>query len=236
MIGQGPSTNRADVPISRDTSLGIELLPREEPVGNAKVFERSKFYPSQSAETSLKDSLELNPSTVLDPRHTTTSLSTNQVIQFASAVDLKGTFASYGLLEDLLVLSKGLGAHGFPGGRAEGHHIPVPLAFGVIVSQSQSGYSLPTVTGLTFTSGSDAVTDLCRSSVDIPSSYHERAIVHAVDLEDVPLAVIADQERARRLKEKKKVAEPYKMSGEAKPNLIPKGSIDAAVTALGKCF
>ena len=44
MIGQGPSTIPVFVPMFREISLSIELPPREELVGNAKVCQRSKYY------------------------------------------------------------------------------------------------------------------------------------------------------------------------------------------------
>ena len=79
---------------------------------------------------------------------------------------------------------------------------------------------------MTVTSGSDSVTDLHRSSADVPSNCHELAIVKAVDLGDVALAMVADHGKVRRVKGKKKVAEPYKMLPEERPNPILKGNID----------
>ena len=54
---------------------------------------------------------------------------------------------------------------------------------------------MPTISGITVNSGSDAVTNLSCSSGDVPSSFQERAFVDAVDLEDDPLAMIADQKK-----------------------------------------
>ena len=170
MIGQGPSTNRANVPIFAETPLGVELPPREELAGNANVYHRSKYYPSQSAKTLLKDFFELNPPTVLDPGHTTPSLSADQMIHFACAVSLEVAFASNGLLEGLLVRSRGLGALGSRGGPGRS---PYPSAVGSFLGDSvasQSHYSLQTVTGMTAASGSGAVTDLpvCRCTELLP--------------------------------------------------------------------
>ena len=168
---------------------------------------------------------ELNPPTVLDPGHTTTILTANQTLQFARPVSLEVTLVSQGLSEDLLFRSRRLGApgsRGLPGS-------PFPVAIGFFLGDSiasQSRFSLSTVTGMTVTSGSGAVTDLRSSSVDVRSSCHERAFVDAVDLEDVQQAVIADQEKVARVKGKKKVAEPYKMSYEGRPNPFPKCKID----------
>ena len=80
---------------------------RAELVGNASVCQRSKYYLSQSANTLLKDFFDLTPPTVLDPSHTLTNFGAEQIVQFARAVGLEVTLASYGLPEDLLLRSSG---------------------------------------------------------------------------------------------------------------------------------
>ena len=97
---------------------GIDMLPSEELNAAEKFSQRLRYYPSESAKTLLKDFFRLNPPTVLDPGHTTTSLSTDQMILFARAVSPEVTLAPYGLLEDLLVWSHGIsavGSRGLPG-------------------------------------------------------------------------------------------------------------------------
>ena len=79
---------------------------------------------------------------------------------------------------------------------------------------------------MTFSSGSDAVTNFCCSSVGVTNGCHERAIVDAVCPEDVPLAYFAEQERVKRMKKKKKVVAPYKMSREGRTNPNIKSNID----------
>ena len=77
------------------------------------------YYTSQSAKTFLREFFELKPPAHLDPADQTTSLKSSKVIQFAQAVRLEVTVASYGLLEDSL-LSAGVGNHvggGSVGGR-----------------------------------------------------------------------------------------------------------------------
>ena len=54
----------------------------------------------------MTDSFELNPPTHLDPRHPTTSFSADQMIQFARAVGLEVSVASYGMLGDLLLKAR----------------------------------------------------------------------------------------------------------------------------------
>ena len=109
-IGQGLSMSHSKVPLFGETSVGYELPPREKLTAREDFPARSKFYTSQSAKTLLEDFFELNPSIVLVPGHTTTSLSANQLIQFARAVVLEVTLASYGLFEDLVVRSMGVAA------------------------------------------------------------------------------------------------------------------------------
>ena len=83
----------------------VESIVEEERVG----AEKSRYYPSQSAKSLLKDFFELNPPTHLDPSHLTTSFSADQMIQFARAVGLEASLASDGMLEDLLRKARGGG-------------------------------------------------------------------------------------------------------------------------------
>ena len=74
--------------------------------------ERTRYYPSQSAKSLPKECFEMNPPNHLDPSHPTTSFSADQMIQFARAVGLEVSLASYSLLEDLLLKARGgSGAH-----------------------------------------------------------------------------------------------------------------------------
>ena len=84
---------------------GLVRVPPVESILEQEVFSRGKdrCYPSQSAKSSWKDFFELNPPTHLDLSHLTTSISADQVIQFARAVGLEVSLASYGMLEDLLL-------------------------------------------------------------------------------------------------------------------------------------
>ena len=110
---------------------------------------RTSYYPSQSAKSLLKDCFEMNPPTHLDPSHPTTSFSVDQMIQFARAVGLEVSLASYSMLEDLLLKARGgSGAHPmmsrYPAGKS-----PFPSvagsSFGDSVA-SRSAYSLPIIT------------------------------------------------------------------------------------------
>ena len=63
---------------------------------------RSNYYPSQSARTLLKECLADNPPVQLDPHQQLTGMSSDQMIQFAGAVGLEVSSATFGMLEDVL--------------------------------------------------------------------------------------------------------------------------------------
>ena len=67
---------------------------------------RTKYYPCQSAKTLLKDISELNPLAHLDHSHPTTSFRADQMIQLARALGFEVSFASYSMLEDLLLMER----------------------------------------------------------------------------------------------------------------------------------
>ena len=86
----------------------VRLLPVDEMFGQeAAPKEKTRYYPSQSAKRLLKDCFEMNPPTHLDPNHPTTSFSADQLIQFARAVGLEVSLASYSMPEDLLLKAGG---------------------------------------------------------------------------------------------------------------------------------
>ena len=55
----------------------VEMLGQE-----VAAKERTRYHPSQSAESLLQECFEINPPTHLDPSHPTTSFSADQMIQF----------------------------------------------------------------------------------------------------------------------------------------------------------
>ena len=73
---------------------------------------RAKDYPSQSTKSILKEFFEHNFPTHLDATHQTTSFSADQMIQFAKAVGLQVSLASFGMLEDLLLKANLIGGGG----------------------------------------------------------------------------------------------------------------------------
>ena len=64
---------------------------------------RSKYYPSESARTLLKECFADNPPVQLDPHQQLIGLSSDQMIQFARAVGLEVSLATFGMLEDVLL-------------------------------------------------------------------------------------------------------------------------------------
>ena len=63
---------------------------------------RSKYYPSESARTLLKECIADNPPVQLDPHQQVIGMSSDQMIQFARAVGLEVSLATFGMLEDVL--------------------------------------------------------------------------------------------------------------------------------------
>ena len=65
---------------------------------------RSKYYPSESARTLLKECFADNPPVQLDPHQQLIGgMSSDQMIQFARAVGLEVSLATFGMLEDVLL-------------------------------------------------------------------------------------------------------------------------------------
>ena len=130
---------------------GMVRVPRVESIVEEKRVggEKSRYYPSQSAKSVLKDFFELNPPTHLGPSHPTNSFSADQMIQFARAVGLEVSLASYGMLEDLLLKTRVGGGDQPVGWRFSIGKSPFPSVAGSswgdsIVSRTY--FSLPTVT------------------------------------------------------------------------------------------
>ena len=90
---QGASAGGVSVPLLGGTLLGrFELTPRKGLVAKKKLSQGSRYYTSHSTKTMSKISFDVNLPSVLNPSHITTSLSSNQKIQFARAVSLEVTW------------------------------------------------------------------------------------------------------------------------------------------------
>ena len=148
----------------------VRVPPVDEMLGrDFSAKERTKYYPSQSAKSLLKDCFELNPPTYLDPSHPTTSFSADQMIQFARAVGLEVSLASYSMLEDLLLKSRRGGGDCAGTSRCSAGKSPFPSVAGSSVGDSvasRSFYSLPTITEVdvaVMTRGGEVVEEPCSS-------------------------------------------------------------------------
>ena len=64
---------------------------------------RSKYYPSDSARTLLKESFADKPPVQWDPHQQLPGMSSDQMIQFARAIGLEVLSATFGMLEDVLL-------------------------------------------------------------------------------------------------------------------------------------
>ena len=59
---------------------------------------RSKDYPTDSARTPSKECFADNPPIQLDPHQQLTGMSSNQIVQFARAIGLEASLATFGML------------------------------------------------------------------------------------------------------------------------------------------
>ena len=108
---------------------------------------RTKYYPSQSAKSFLKEFFEHKLPTLLDATHQTISFSADQMIQFARAVGLEVSLASFEMLGDRLLKTNVIGRVG--GRRKASSRSAFSSCAGTSVGDSvasRSVYSLPTIT------------------------------------------------------------------------------------------
>ena len=197
----------------------VESIVEEERVG----AEKSRYYPSQSAKSLLKDSFELNPPTHLDPSHPTTSFSVDQMLQFARAVGLEVSLASYGMLEDLLLKAR-VGGGDLPVGSR--HSVASSLFPSVAGSSwgdsiaSRTNYSLPTVTETDVSNvlgGGEVLQEPC-------SSKHADASLAANGAEKPGSDSSKTLQEIKRSEKKKRQSKMWKWSREGRQNpLLPAG-------------
>ena len=108
---------------------------------------RSKYYPSESARTLLKECFADKPPVQLDPYQQLTGLSSDQMIQFAEAVGLEVSLATFGMLEDVLLKIGGKTGRNVGGTGNEQSALCSRSGSTVMESvASRSFYSLPTIT------------------------------------------------------------------------------------------
>ena len=108
---------------------------------------RSKYYPSESARTLLKQYFADNPPVQLDPHQQVTGMRSDQMIQFARAVGLEVSLATFGMLEDVLLKIGGKTGRNV-GERGSGQSVSHSRSDSNVMESvaSRSFYSLPTIT------------------------------------------------------------------------------------------
>ena len=123
----------------------VESIAGQEGVRGRK----DRYYPSHSPKSFLKNFCELNPPTHPDPRHPITRFSGDQMIQFARAVGLQTSLASYGMLEDSLLKARVSGVDQLVSSSNSVGRSPFPSDPGSTWGDnvaSRTDFSLPTVT------------------------------------------------------------------------------------------
>ncbi len=203
----------------------VRVPPVDEVFGQEAVAkERTRYYPSQSAKTLLKECFELNPPTHLDSSHPTTSFSADQMIQFARAVGLEVSLASYSMLEDLLLKARG-GSRLHPvSSRYPAGQSPFPSVAGSSMGDSvasRSAYSLPTITE---TGGTDVIVG--GGIVEEPCSSRQADARLALGSESVDRPGTDSLKTLQQIKssQKKKKSHLCKWSREGRLNpLLPSG-------------
>ena len=198
----------------------VESIVEEEKAG----AEKSRSYPSKSAKSLLKDFFELNPPTRLDPSHSTTSFSADQMTQFARAVGLEVSLTSYGMLEDLLLKARvGDGVQPV-GSRHSIERSPFPSVAGSSWGNSigsRTSYSLPTVTetdASNVVGGGELLQEPCSSK---QADARLAANVGGEKPGSDSLKILQDIKRGEK---KKRQSQMWKWSSEGRQNpLLPAG-------------
>ena len=98
---------------------------------------RSKYYPSESARTLLKECFADNPPVQLDPHQQLTGMSSDQTIQFARAIGLEVSWATFGMLEDVLLKIGGKTRRSV-GERGSGHSASLGRSASTVVKSMAS--------------------------------------------------------------------------------------------------
>ena len=214
------------VPVGSEGEGMVRIPPKDEMLGQeVAAKEKTRYYPSQSAKSLLKECFEMNPAAHLDPTHPTTSLSADQMIQFARAVGLEVSLASYSMLEDLLLKARG-GSEAHPlTSRYTVGRSPFPSVVRSSMGDSvasRSVYSLPTITE---TEGTNVIVD--GDVVEEPCSSRQADAPLALGTESVERPGTDSLKTLQQIKSsqmKKKKSHSYKWSREGRLNpMLPSG-------------
>ena len=203
--------------VSRDGMVLVPTVGSSGRLSDANAM-RTKYYLSQSAKSLLKHFFEHNPPTHLDAANQRTSFSADQMIQFARAVGLEVSLASFGMLEDLLSKANVIGRRG-GGGRASSKSAFSSCA-GTSVGHSvasRSVCSLPTITGST---GSEQVTFGSQEPCSIRQADEALSGVPIVHDKSGTDSLKTLKEIKTQLE--KKAKNPFRWSRKGRPNPLPK--------------
>ena len=183
---------------------------------------RSKFYPSEPARTLLNECFADNPPVQLDPHQQMTGMSSDQMIQFARAIGLDFSLATFGMLEDVLLKTGGKAGRNV-GDNDRGQSASLSKAGSTVMESvaSRSFFSLPTVTE---SFGSDPSAGIFSKQ---PCS--NRQADAALDFSRTEVTEIDDTGSFKTLgqirSDVRKKDDLYKWSREGRPNpILPSGS------------
>ena len=183
---------------------------------------RSKYYPSDSARTLLKDCFADNPPVQLDPHQQLTGMSSDQMIQFARAIGLEVSLATFGMLEDVLLKIGGKTGRNV-GEKGRGQSLSFSRVGSTVVESvaSRSFYSLPTITEsfISDPSAGDLTQQPCSCrQADAALDFYRAEVTEINDTDSLKtLGQIRSDVR--------KKCNLYKWSKEGRPNPIsPSGS------------
>ena len=192
---------------------------------------RSKNYPSESARTLLKECFADNPPVQLDPHQQLTGMSSDQMIQFARAIGLEVSLATFELLEDVLLKIGGTTGRNI-GERGSGQSASLGRSGSTVMESvaSRSFYSLPAITE---SSDSDHLADdfsqqPCSSRQADAVLYFSRTEV--TEINDTDSLKTLGQIRF----DARKKGELYKWSREGRRN--PVGRIAVDMFSLRRCW
>ena len=184
---------------------------------------RSKYYPSESARTLLKECFADNPPVQLDPHQQLTGMSSDQMIQFPRAIGLEVTLATFGMLKDVLLKDGGeAGRNAGDKGKGLSPSFSRPGSTVVESVAPRSVYSLPTIAQ---SFGSDP-----SGGVFPQQPCSSREADAAVGFSRTEVTEITDTDSLKNLgqirSDARKESNLYKWSREGWPNPISPSGLD----------
>ena len=193
---------------------------------------RSKYYPSESARTLLKGCFADNPPVQLDHRQQLTGMSSDQMIQFARAIGLEISLATFGMLEDVLLkIGRKTGRN--VGEKGSGRSVSLSRSGSTVMENvtSRSFYSLPTIT---------ESFDSDRLAGDLSQQpCSSRQADAALDFSRTEVTEINDTDSLKTLGQirfdARKKGELYRWSREGRPNPILPSGLAVDMFSLRRC-